>query len=208
MNLSAVWTHTEAYFLAVCTQYLTRLSVELYIDVCVQQTFRYTTEILLTENNSSTIAFMPRSDTWNWSQNNFSGLLTQTTPTSLLVLYLAVEALGRPWVDRFSSLLHKWGSEMLLTPPFLAMWVEKLPTAPGMEPYKVTCISEAPLCKNNWREMAHPVSTKGFLQLSTTAAMCCHAEGNTHPLPSVPPPFRLLCKQSLSPRHIHCAVLV
>jgi len=63
---------------------------------------------------------LPGSDTWNLSQNNFSGLLTQTTPTSLLVLYLAVEALGRPWVDHFSSLLHKWASEVLLTPPFLA----------------------------------------------------------------------------------------
>lgn len=67
---------------------------------------------------------------------------------------------------------------MLLTPPFLAMWVvlqssaTTCRTAPGMEPYKVTCISEAPLWKNNWREMAHPVSTKGFLQPSTTAAMC------------------------------------
>jgi len=47
--------------------------------------------------------------------------------------------------------------------------------------------------------MAHPVLTKGFLQLSSEAAMLPGPSVETHPPPPVPP-FLLL--QNLSPKDI------
>ena len=49
------------------------------------------------------------------------------------------------------------------------------------------------------REMAHPVLTKGFLQLSPEAAMLPGPRVETHPPPPVPP---FLLVQNLSPKVI------
>ena len=45
------------------------------------------------------------------------------------------------------------------------------------------------------REMTYPVLTKVILQPSTTAAMCYHPKGDTHPHPPIPP---FLLAQNLS----------
>ena len=49
------------------------------------------------------------------------------------------------------------------------------------------------------RETAHPVLTKGFLQLSLEAAMLPGPSVETHPPPPVPP---FLLVQNLSPKDI------
>jgi len=49
------------------------------------------------------------------------------------------------------------------------------------------------------REMAHPVLTKGFLQLSPEAAMLPGPSVETHPSPPVPP---FLLAQNQSPKDI------
>ena len=49
------------------------------------------------------------------------------------------------------------------------------------------------------REMARPVPTKGFLQLSPNAAMLPGLRVETHPPPPVPP---FLLAQNLSPKDI------
>jgi len=74
----------------------------------------------------------------------------------------------------------------------MSIQTENCPQCQEWSPYKVRGVFPKSLCAK--REMTHPVTTKAFVQPSTTAVMCCHLEGDTQPPPPVPP----LCWESRS----------